>query len=209
MRDDSVCSSDSQKQPSSDGEMCAKKLREMIEVWEHAGLPYDEVAEWIDKYHLAARVAERFRREQPQLAAAMAKAKSLDSEADLHRYLEGWLRKWDLDETEAYRQLIILGQGFLTVPSDPSGFGLWFRVIHRERWAAIVERTGLGDDGLVDFIHRLMVDDGLSPLELYEGMIDMSQHVGSDGMAGPGHRQRERSKVPARGAGQALSENVG
>jgi len=167
----------------------AEKLSEMIELWKRAGVQYEEVVHWIDKFYVAARVADRFRREQPALATAMAKAKSLETDAALQTYLERWVRKWELDEPGAYRQLILLGQGFITAPSDPAGFGLWFQVIHYDRWDAILEQTGLTGDSIFDFIRHVMQDDGLSSLDLYERLIDMSDHGTSDHTIEPTRRQ--------------------
>lgn len=169
----------------------AEKLSEMIQLWDQAGVDYEDVIHWIDRFYVAARLADRFRREQPDLAAAMAKAKSLDTDAALQTYLERWVRKWELDEPSAYRQLILLGQGFLTAPSDPAGFGLWFQVIHHDRWDAILEQTGLTGDSIVDFIRHVMEDDGLSSLDLYERLIDMSDRRATDHTIEPTHRQSE------------------
>jgi hypothetical protein len=190
MPDDKAFSAEPSEEEKTNGAATyAEKLSEMIELWERAGVNYEEVVHWVDRFHVAARVADRFRREQPTLATAMAKAKSLETDAALQTYLERWVRKWELDEPDAYRQLILLGQGFVTAPSDPAGFGLWFQVIHHDRWDAILEQTGLTADSIFDFIRHVMEDDGLSSLDLFERMIDMSDHGTSDNTIEPTRRQ--------------------
>jgi hypothetical protein len=193
MPDDKASTAEPSEEETSGAATYAEKLSEMIQLWERAGVHYEEIIHWIDKYYVAARVADRFRRDQPDLVAHMAKAKSLETDAALQIYLERWVRKWGLDEPSAYRQLILLGQGFLTAPSDPAGFGLWFQVIHHDRWDAILERTGLTGDSIFDFIRHVMEDDGLSALDLYERMIDMSDQGPSDHTAEPTRRKADSS----------------
>lgn len=180
MQDNMPCTDDSLPPESATVSACARKLDEILKVWERAGVPYDNVLRSIDRCHLAASVVDRFRREQTDLVEAVAAAKSLDSEPAVHAYLEGLVRNWNLDEADAYRQLIVLAQGFLSTPTEPAGFGFWFRVIHEERWATILARTGLDEEGLFKFIRHVMEDDGLSAVDLYEKMIDLSDGTVSD-----------------------------
>ncbi len=180
MQDSWLCNDNSSEASSQSSSSCAQKLSEILEVWERAGVAYDGVVRSMDRCHLAACVVDRFRREQPDLAQAVAEAKSLDSEAAVHVYLESCVRKWDLGEADAYRQLIVFAQGFISTPTEPAGFGFWFRVIHEERWATILTRTGLDEEGLFKFIRHVMEDDGLSATELYAKMIDLSDGSGPD-----------------------------
>ncbi len=193
MPDDKACDAESSENNAAGAATYAHKLSEMIELWERVGVHYDDVGHWIDKFYVAARVADRFRREEPNLSTAMAKVKSLETDAALQTYLEERVRKWDLDEPDAYRQLIILGQGFLAAPSDPAGFGLWFQVIHHNRWDRILEHTGLNSDAVFDFIRHLMEDDGLSSFDLYERLIDMSDQGTSAHGTEPTRRQTDCS----------------
>lgn len=183
MEDHRPCSEDSSGASSGSTSDCAQKFSEILEVWERAGVAYDGVVRSIDRCHLATCVVDRFRREQPDLAQAVAEAKSLDSDSAVHVYLEGCVRKWDLNEGDASRQLIVFAQGFISTPTDPAGFGFWFRVIHEERWATILNRTGLDEEGLFKFIRHVMEDDGLSATELYAKMIDLSDGNGPDSSA--------------------------
>jgi len=183
MRNNQTCTDSSRQPDSAAVSTCAWKLNEIIEVWERAGVPYDNVVQSIDRCHLAACVVDRFRREQADLVGAIAEAKSLDSDPAVHAYLEGCVRKWNLNDTDAYRQLIVLAQGFISTPTEPAGFGFWFRVIHEDRWAAILARTGLEEEGLFKFIRHVMEDDGLSAPELYEKMIDLSDGTALDASA--------------------------
>ena len=183
MRNNQPCTGSSSQANSAPISACTRKLNEIIEVWERAGVPYDNVVRSIDRCHLAACVVDRFRREQADLVGAIAEAKSLASDPAVHAYLEGCVRKWNLDEADAYRQLIVLAQGFISTPAEPAGFGFWFRVIHEDRWAAILARTGLEEEGLFKFIRHVMEDDGLSAPELYEKMIDLSDGTAPDATA--------------------------
>jgi len=166
---------------------CVEKLGEILDVWERAGVSYDNLVRSIDRCHLAACVVDRFRQEQPSLVAAVAAAKSLDSEAAVHAYLEGVARNWSLDEVDVYRQLIVLALGYISTPSDPLGFGLWFRVIHEDRWAKILAGTSLDEDGLFKFIRHVMEDDGVPASKLYEKLVDLSDgHIGDESASGVG-----------------------
>jgi transcriptional regulator with XRE-family HTH domain len=154
----------------------ARKIRETIERWERLGVAYDNVAQWIDQLHVAACVAERFRREEPRLVEVVARVKSLRTEADAQAYLEGMVREWSLSEPEAYRRLVQTTQKFLAaaLPRDPDQLGLWFKKVHPKRWATLLSRRKLDDEGeLVAFV-RHMMQEGLSPHEAYEGLIRLS-----------------------------------
>ncbi len=183
MQDNRPCNDSSSQPNHMSNSACAQKLSEIIAVWERAGVPHENVIRSIDRCHLAACVVDRFRREQPDLVKVVAEAKSLDSESAAHAYLEGCVRKWDFGEADAYRQLIVLAQGFMSTPVDPAGFGYWFRVIHEDRWATILTRTGLDEAGLFKFIQHVMKDDGLSATDLYEKMIDLSDGPDADAPA--------------------------
>lgn len=180
MRNDVPCSDNASEPDSASIAACAQKLHEIIEIWERAGVPYDNVVRSIQRCHLAACVVDRFRREQPDLVEVVAKAKSLDAPSAVHAYLEGCVRKWDVSEADAYRQLIVLAQGFISTPLEPAGFGFWFRVIHEDRWATILTRTGLDEEGLFKFIRHVIEDDGLSATDLYGKMIELSDGCDAD-----------------------------
>jgi tape measure domain-containing protein len=154
----------------------ARKVKELISRWERLGLEYGSVTDWIDRCYTAAHVAERFRQEEPELAEVVAKVKSLKSERELYGYLEGMVRDWNLEEVEAVKRLVETTQKFLAaaLPRDPDQLGGWFKQAHPRRWAKLLARRKLDNEGeLIAFIRHMMVE-GLSPHEAYEGLIRLS-----------------------------------
>lgn len=93
------------KEHSSRAGICADKVREMVEIWERTGV----ASNWIDAWHISARVAERFRREEKELCERVRRVKDLDSDARLHQTLEKQVREMAqvraLTESQALSQL--------------------------------------------------------------------------------------------------------
>ena len=63
-----------------------KKVKEMLGLWEELGVDFGGVAEWIDQWYNATRVAQRFRREEPDLTEVVCKIKSLRSDGEVQMY---------------------------------------------------------------------------------------------------------------------------
>jgi transcriptional regulator with XRE-family HTH domain len=164
-----------------DGQACpcgeyGLKVKKLFERWEKLGIEYESVARWIDRWYSAAEVSERFQREEPDLAEIVKKVKSLKSDGELHAYLEKMVRDWQLDETAAYKRLIETTLKFLAaaLPRDPDQLGAWFKQVHPRRWAKMLARRKLDNEGeLVAFL-RHMMEEGLSAHEAYEGLIRLS-----------------------------------
>jgi len=160
----------------SQSDLYAQKVKEMLDLWEELGLDYDSVAGWIDQWYTAAHVAQRFRRQEPDLTEIVAKVKSLETDGELQMYLEELLREWDLDETNSYKRLIETTQRFLValIPHDPEQLGLWFKEVHARRWARLLSSKKLDNEGeLIAFVRHMMAE-GLSAYEAYEGLIRLS-----------------------------------
>ena len=164
-----------------DGQACpcgeyALKVKKLFERWDKLGIEYKSAAQWIDRWCAAAEVSERFHREEPALAEIVKKVKSLKTNAELHAYVEKMVRDWQLDEAEAYRRLIETTLKFLAaaLPRDPDQLGAWFKQVHAKRWAKLLARRKLDNEGeLVAFL-RHMMEEGLSAHEAYEGLIRLS-----------------------------------
>lgn len=165
-----------------DGQKCpceeyGLKVKTLFERWDKLGIEYESAARWIDRWHAAAEVSERFHREEPDLADIVKKVKSLKSDAESHAYVEKMVRDWQLDEAEAYRRLIETTLKFLAaaLPRDPDQLGAWFKQVHPKRWAKLLARRKLDNEGeLVAFL-RHMMEEGLSAHEAYEGLIRLSK----------------------------------
>lgn len=82
-----------------------EKFREMVLIWESAGRNLS----WIDNWHLAARAAERFRRDARDLCQRVKTARKTATESQLQAVLEQQVREWlkttPLTETDAYKKL--------------------------------------------------------------------------------------------------------
>jgi transcriptional regulator with XRE-family HTH domain len=164
-----------------DGHACpcgeyALKVKKLFERWDKLGIEYESAARCIDRWYAAAQVSERFNREEPDLAEIVKKVKSLKSDADLHAYLEKTVRDWELDEAEAYRRLIETTLKFLAaaLPRDPDQLGAWFKQVHPKRWATLLARRKLDNEGELIAFLRHMMEEGLSAHEAYEGLIRLS-----------------------------------
>lgn len=154
----------------------AKKVKELIGRWDRLGVDYQDVVRWIDSACTASRVAEKFRRQEPDLAEIVAKVKRLRTDGDLQKYLEAMVREWSLDESESYKRLIETTQKFVAavLPPDPDQMGAWFRRVHARRWANLLARRKLDDEAeLVAYIRNLLAE-GLSPHEAYEAVVRLS-----------------------------------
>ena len=81
-----------------DADAYAEKVREMFDLWNGLGVDCDGVAEWIDQWYVAAKVAARFRKEEPGLARIVAKVKSVKYDGEVQAYLEGLVRDWGQGE---------------------------------------------------------------------------------------------------------------
>ncbi len=157
-------------------ELYAEKLKRLMEHWEQLGQPYEDVTDWIDRLHIAVAVAERFRREEPELAEVIAKVKLLETEGQLLAYVEEMVRDWGLDESAAYRRLTENTQRFLAaaLPRDPDQLGRWFKDAHPARWRRLLARKRIDNDGELFAYVRHMMAEGLSSHEAYEGLIRLS-----------------------------------
>lgn len=154
----------------------AEKVKELIGRWDRLGVDYQDVVRWIDSAYTASRVAEKFRRQEPDLAEIVAKVKRLRTDGDVQKYLEGMVREWSLDEDESYKRLIETTQKFVAavLPPDPDQMGAWFRRVHARRWANLLARRKLDDEAeLVAYIRNLLAE-GLSPREAYEAVVRLS-----------------------------------
>lgn len=165
-----------EEQRESQSDLYAQKVKEMLDLWEELGLDYDAVAGWIDQWHTAAQVAQRFRRQEPDLTEIVAKVKSLEDDGEVQMYLEELLREWDLDEANSYKRLIETTQRFLAalLPHEPEQLGRWFMEVHVRRWDRLLDSGKLDNEGeLIAFVRHMMAE-GLSVLEAYEGLIRLS-----------------------------------
>ncbi len=156
-----------------------EKVRELYQRWERLGADTDELSRLLDCWFNAARVAERFRRDEPDLAEVVAKVKSLKNDGEIQIYLESLLREWDLDEENAFRRLIETTQRFLAaaLPFDPEQLGLWFIGVHPRRWKRILETGRLDNEGELFAFVRHMMAEGLSKHEAYEGLLRLSNEA--------------------------------
>ena len=86
----------------------AEKIRETVMIWERVGLSFG----WIDSIHTAARVVDRFRREEPELCQRLKRLQGISTDVRFHAKFEPLVRKWidaeRLTETNAYRKLMAL-----------------------------------------------------------------------------------------------------
>jgi transcriptional regulator with XRE-family HTH domain len=154
----------------------AEKVKELLSRWERLGVNYEDVTQWIDATYTASRVAERFRREEADLAGIVAKVKTLRTEGELQSYLETMVRDWALDEPESYRRLVESTQKFVVavLPRDPDQMGAWFRRVHPRRWANLLARRKLDDEAELVALIRNLLTEGLSPHEAYEAIVRLS-----------------------------------
>jgi transcriptional regulator with XRE-family HTH domain len=154
----------------------AAKVKELVSRWERLGVNYQEIARWIDSAYTASSVAERFRRDEADLAGIVAKVKRLRSEGELQSYLEAMVREWALDETESYKRLVESTQKFVlaVLPHDPDQMGEWFRRVHPRRWANLLARRKLDDEAELVALIRNLLTEGLSPHEAYEAIVRLS-----------------------------------
>jgi transcriptional regulator with XRE-family HTH domain len=154
----------------------AEKVKELISCWERLGVNYQDIAHWIDSAHTASRVAERFRREEADLAGIVARVKRLRTEGEVQSYLEAMVRDWALDETESYKRLVESTQKFVAavLPHDPDQMGDWFRRVHPRRWANLLARRKLDDEAELVALIRNLLTEGLSPHETYEAIVRLS-----------------------------------
>lgn len=154
----------------------AEKIRELISRWDRLGIDYQDITRWIDAAWIAASVADRFCREEADLAGIVAKVKSLRTEAELQTYLETMVREWGLDEADSYKRLVESTQKFVfaVLPRDPDQMGAWFRRVHPRRWANLLARRKLDDETELVALIRNLLTEGLSPHEAYEAIVRLS-----------------------------------
>ena len=165
-----------------DGQACpceeyALKVKTLFQRWDRLGIEYESAVQCIDRWCAATEVSERFHREEPDLADIVKKVKSLKSNAESHAYVEKMVRDWQLDEAEAYRRLIETTLKFLAaaLPRDPDQLGGWFKQVHPKRWAKLLARRKLDNEGELIAFLRHMMEEGLSAHEAYEGLIRLSK----------------------------------
>ena len=161
---------------SNDSVTYAEKVKEMFDLWTALGVDYEGVAEWIDQWYTATKVAARFRQEEPDLTKIVAKVKALKSDGEVQMYLEGMLRDWGQGECGAYKRLIDATQRFVAaaLPQDADQLSRWFRTTHPDRWARLLRSQKLDNEGELAAFVRHMMAEGLSPHEAYEGLIRLS-----------------------------------
>jgi transcriptional regulator with XRE-family HTH domain len=156
-----------------------EKVRELYERWERLNADTGGLSRLLDGWYNAGRVAERFRRDEPDLAQVVAKVKTLRDDGEVQMYLESLLREWELEEADAYRRLIETTQRFLAaaLPQDPEQLGQWFIEAHPRRWDWLVESGRLDHEGeLFAFIRHVMAE-GLSKHEAYESLLRLSNEA--------------------------------
>ena len=188
----------------SHSELYAQKVKEMLDLWEELGLDYDSVAGWIDQWYTAAHVAQRFRRQEPDLTEIVAQVKSLETDGEVQMYLEELLREWNLDEAGSYKRLIETTQRFLAalIPHDPEQLGLWFKEVHSRRWTRLLDTGKLDNEGeLIAFVRHMMAE-GLSAHEAYEGLIRLSNE------SVPDTPRKKRATVSTEERGRAKRSRV-
>jgi transcriptional regulator with XRE-family HTH domain len=152
------------------------KVLELFQRWDHLKADCSKFSRLLDCWYNAGRVAERFRRDEPDLAQVVAKVKMLRDDGEIQLYLECLLREWNLDEADAYRRLIETTQRFLAaaLPHDPEQLGQWFVQAHPRRWAWLIESRRLDHEGeLFAFLRHIMAE-GLSKHEAYESLLRLS-----------------------------------
>ncbi len=159
-----------------DSELYAEKVKEMFDLWNSLDVDSEGVAEWIDQWYVAAKVAARFRQEEPDLTRIVARVKALKSDGEVQMYLEGLLRDWAQGECGAYKRLIDATQRFVAaaIPKDAQQLSRWFRKTHPDRWARVLRTNKLDNEGELTAFVRHMMGEGLSPHEAYEGLIRLS-----------------------------------
>ncbi len=154
----------------------AERLKNLINRWERLGIDYQDSVQWIDSAWTAARVVERFCRDEGDLAGIVAKVKSLRGDAELQSYLENLVREWKMDETESYKRLVESTHKFVVamLPPDPDQMGSWFRRFHPRRWANLLARRKLDDEAELAALIRNLMAEGLSLHEAYEALVRLS-----------------------------------
>lgn len=154
----------------------AEKVKDLIGRWDRLGMNYQDIAQWIDSAWTAARVAERFCREEADLAGIVAKVKTLRNEGELQTYLETMVRPWGLGEAESYKRLVESTRKFVVavLPRDPDQMGAWFRRVHPRHWANLLARRRLDDEAELVALIRNLITEGLSPHEAYEAIVRLS-----------------------------------
>jgi transcriptional regulator with XRE-family HTH domain len=159
-----------------DADVYAEKVKEMFDLWNKLSVDCEGVAEWIDQWYVAAKVAARFRHEEPDLTRVVAKVKALKSDGEVQTYLEGLVRDWAQGECGAYKRLIDATQRFVAaaLPQDADQLSRWFVRTHSDRWARVLRSHKLDNEGELAAFVRHMMAEGLSPHEAYEGLIRLS-----------------------------------
>jgi transcriptional regulator with XRE-family HTH domain len=156
-----------------------EKVRELYDRWERLKADTGQLSRLLDAWYNAGRVAERFRREEPDLAQVVAKVKTLPDDGHIQTYLESLLREWNLAEDDAYRRLIETTQRFLAaaLPEDPEQLGQWFLDTHPRRWAWLIESERLDHEGELFAYVRHIMAEGLSKHEAYESLLRLSHEA--------------------------------
>jgi transcriptional regulator with XRE-family HTH domain len=73
----------------SQADICAKKVREMVQIWEHEGIGF----EWIHVWHCAAIAVRRLKQERPEIWQQVCRIMNLASDREAYSELEKWARK--------------------------------------------------------------------------------------------------------------------
>jgi hypothetical protein len=93
------------RESSNRAEVCADKVREIVEIWERVGVETG----WIDGWHVSVRSADRFRREERELCERIRRVQQIDSDVALQLILERQIRESlqteKLSEAQALAQL--------------------------------------------------------------------------------------------------------
>jgi len=71
-------------------DICAEKVREMVQIWEGVGIGSD----WIDVWHIAATVVQRFKEEEPELWRRGKRLLQISTDVELRLKLEEMVREW-------------------------------------------------------------------------------------------------------------------
>jgi transcriptional regulator with XRE-family HTH domain len=86
----------------------AEKIRATVVIWERVGIRFD----WIDSLHTAARVVDRFRREEPELCQRLKRLERITTDAQFHAKFEPLVKDWigaeKLTEADSYRKLMVI-----------------------------------------------------------------------------------------------------
>jgi transcriptional regulator with XRE-family HTH domain len=101
------------KEHVSKADIFAERMREVFTIWEQVGIScYDPRSCWI-----AARVAARFRKEEPEFCQRICRVRQVEPGANLHMELEEVVRPWieaeNLSEADAFKKLLEWASGSL------------------------------------------------------------------------------------------------